>query len=207
MSALRFARRIWQGIFDNLFSRSGRGRSAHQSRRRLRKPLELEFLEDRTVPSAIPNYIVLPTLPANGPGPNGYTPDQIRTAYGINSISYNGTLGDGSGQTIAIVDAYNDPVIFNDLDGFDQGTSIVTSGPSLYQQYGAASTFLTVYNQNGQVINPASTKVRTDPMGPGTNNWEGEEALDVEWAHAIAPGAKIDLIECNNNDTLYPQVG
>ena len=143
--------------------------------------------------------------PRTDPAPTVTLQTRSAPAYGINSISYNGTLGDGSGQTIAIVDAYNDPVIFNDLDGFDQGTSIVTSGPSLYQQYGAASTFLTVYNQNGQVINPASTKVRTDPMGPGTNNWEGEEVLDVEWAHAIAPGAKIDLIECNNNDTLYPQ--
>src|SRR5262249_45395206 len=41
----------------------------------------------------------------------------------------------------------------------------------------------------------------TDPKGPGTNNLEVEEALDVEWVHAIAPGASIDLIECNADTT------
>ena len=38
----------------------------------------------------------------------------------------------------------------------------------------------------------------TDPSGPGTDNWEVEEALDVEWAHAIAPGAQIVLVEANS---------
>src|SRR5208282_764466 len=37
-----------------------------------------------------------------------------------------------------------------------------------------------------------------DPSGPGTDNWEVEEALDVEWAHAIAPGARIILVEANS---------
>ena len=49
-------------------------------------------------------------------------------------------------------------------------------------------------NQYGQ----ATSLPATDPSGPGTANWEVEEALDVEWAHAIAPGAQIVLVEANS---------
>ena len=53
---------------------------------------------------------------------------------------------------------------------------------------------MTVLNQYGQ----ATSLPSTDPNGPGTDNWEVEEALDVEWAHAIAPGAQIVLVEANS---------
>ena len=53
---------------------------------------------------------------------------------------------------------------------------------------------MTVLNQYGQ----ATSLPSTDPNGPGTDNWEVEEALDVEWAHAIAPGAQIILVEANS---------
>ena len=92
---------------------------------------------------------------------------------------------DGTGQTIAIVDAYDDPSIFQSVDAFDSQFSLTDSGPTLYSQYGPASSFLTVLNQYGQ----ATSLPSTDPNGPGTDNWEVEEALDVEWTHAIAPGA------------------
>ncbi len=48
-------------------------------------------------------------------------------------------------------------------------------------------------NQSGQATNCH----RPIPNGAGTDNWEVEEALDVEWAHAIAPGAQIILVEAN----------
>ncbi|HEY2250278.1 MAG TPA: hypothetical protein VGH74_04420, partial [Planctomycetaceae bacterium] len=48
----------------------------------------------------------------------GYTPAQIKQAYGFNQISFNGTAGDGTGTTIAIVDAYDDPNIASDLHQF-----------------------------------------------------------------------------------------
>ncbi len=118
-----------------------------------------------------------------------YTPAQIRTAYGINDLSL-----DGTGQTIAIVDAYDDPQIYQALDTFDGQFGLTTSGPTLYQQYGPATAFLTVLNQNGQ----ATSLPGTDPIGQGADNWEVETALDVEWAHTIAPGAKIILVEANS---------
>ncbi len=131
---------------------------------------------------------------ANGLGaaPTGtvaYTPAQIRDAYGISNLSL-----DGTGQTIAIVDAYDDPDIYQALDTFDTQFGLTAISPSLYQQYGPASSFLTVLNQAGQ----ATGLPGTDPAGAGSANWELEESLDVEWAHAIAPGAQIVLVEADS---------
>ncbi len=122
-------------------------------------------------------------------GTNAYTPAQIRAAYGISSLSE-----DGTGQTIAIVDAYDDPSIDQAVDAFDLQFGLTASGPSLAAQYGPASASLTIVNQSGQT----SALPGTDPSGPGTDNWEVEEALDVEWIHAIAPGAQIILVEANS---------
>jgi hypothetical protein len=65
------------------------------------------------------NFSFSATLPAMGPF--SYTVSQIRAAYGISSIpNFGSATADGSGQTIAIVDAYNDPSIVTDLDSFDR---------------------------------------------------------------------------------------
>jgi len=122
-------------------------------------------------------------------GTVAYTPSQILSAYGISTLAL-----DGTGQTIAIVDAYDDPGIFQAVDAFDSQFGLTASGSTYYSQYGPASSFLTVLNQNGQ----ATSLPSTDPNGPGTDNWEVEEALDVEWVHAIAPGAQIVLVEANS---------
>ncbi len=114
-----------------------------------------------------------------------YTPAQVRDAYGINSLSL-----DGTGQTIAIVSAYDDPAIFQAVDSYDAQFGITDSGPTLSSQYGAASSFLTVLNQSGT----AGSLPDADPTGA----WEVEAALDVEWAHAMAPGANIVLVEANS---------
>jgi hypothetical protein len=135
--------------------------------------------------SAVANVVTL-----NSPtGTVAYTPAQIRTAYGINQVTL-----DGTGQTIALVDAYDNPAVFQSLDQFDTQFGLTDSGPSLYDQYGPAASFLTVLNQNGQ----ADSLPATDPSGAGVANWESEIALDVEWTHAIAPGAKIILVEANS---------
>jgi hypothetical protein len=117
---------------------------------------------------------------------HAYAPAQVRTAYSINALS---SL-DGTGQTIAVVDAYDNPAIFQALDAFDQQFGLTASGPNLFEQYGGAASFLTVLNESGQTSNlPA-----TDPTG----GWELEEALDVEWIHAMAPGAQIVLVEADS---------
>jgi hypothetical protein len=148
----------------------------------------LECLETRTLPSAniTPFYALLPpqngSTPMTSSGPTGLSPSQIAKAYGFNQINFtsNGTsvAANGSGQTIAIVNAYNDPTIASDLQAFDQ-------------TYGLPNANLTVLNQNGGTSLPG-----VDPSG----GWEVEESLDVEWAHAIAPGANIVFVEANSNN-------
>lgn len=94
---------------------------------------------------------------------NGYTPSQIKKAYGLDKVT-----STGAGQTIAIVDAYGSPTIQSDLQAFDK-------------QFGLKDTTVTIAYPNGK---PG----RTD------GGWALETSLDVEWAHAIAPDAKILLV-------------
>ena len=106
--------------------------------------------------------------------PSGYTPAQITSAYGLNAISLTSSsgakvTGDGSGQTIALIETYHDPNIQASLDEFDT-------------TYGLPHLTLTVINQAGS---------QTD------DDWAVEESLDVEWAHAIAPGANIVVVEAS----------
>jgi len=129
--------------------------------RRFQARLRVEELESRTLLSV------------------AYTPAQILTAYGINQIAFsNGAIkGDGSGQTIAIVDAYYDPTIQSDLATFSSKYGL----PQLDGKNGDA-TFTQIDLSN-----------RT--LSPAGNDWTVETALDVEWAHAVAPKAKIVLVE------------
>src|SRR6266568_4312560 len=107
----------------------------------------------------------------------GLTPSQIRHAYGFDLLSCASSNTCGSGQTIAIVDAFNDPNIQSDLNTFDS-------------QFGLPACT----TSNGCFT------IAT-PQGPPRTNrgWALEISLDVEWAHAIAPGAKILLVEAATN--------
>jgi subtilase family serine protease len=106
----------------------------------------------------------------------------MRHIYGFDQIS-----NLGSGQTIAIVDAYDDPNIFSDADVFDhQFTTVIGGSQSYYSAYGASTAWLTKVYASGS--KPA-----------GNTGWGQEISLDVEWAHAIAPQAKILLVEAASN--------
>ena len=127
-----------------------------------------------------PGHSITPTTSvASAP----YTPSQVTTAYGVNLISFNGVTGNGAGQTIAIVDAYNDPNIVTDAANFSTQFNLpqfnVAGGPTFQ-----------VLNQTGGTSLPT-----TDGQG-----WDLEESLDVEWAHTIAPQANIILYESNTNN-------
>jgi subtilase family serine protease len=110
----------------------------------------------------------------------GYTPTQIKHAYGFDMVAaVNGTTLTGAGQTIAIVDAYYDATALSDLTTFDNNYG-VPAPPSFTQ-----------VNQTGG-----------SPTSLSTNSgWAGETALDIEWAHAIAPGANILLVEASSSST------
>jgi hypothetical protein len=139
-----------------------------------------EGLERRTLLSASqlladPSLAAVPDAGASTIA--GYTPAQIRAAYGFSSVTLsNGAAGTGAGQTIAIVDAYNDPNISSDLTAFDS-------------QYGLAAASLKVVSQTGS----------TTSLPAANAGWDLEISLDVEWAHAIAPGANILLVEASSS--------
>jgi subtilase family serine protease len=107
--------------------------------------------------------------------PSGLSPAIIKSAY---NFSTSATAG--AGKTIAIVDAYDDPGAESDLAVFSQqfGLPACTS----------ANGCFTKVDQRGGTSYP-----RKDA------GWALEISLDLQWAHAIAPGAKIMLVEADSN--------
>ena len=149
--------RHWLGKFWGRTSR--RPSLANPSRQRSR--LAVEKLEDR--------YLL------------SFTPALVRHAYGFDRVAFLDSAhaqvaADGHGETIAIVDAYDDPNISSDLAVFDSRFGLP-----------APPSFRKV-NQTGGTTYP-----------PPNQTWAGEIAIDVEYAHAMAPGAGILLVEANNN--------
>ncbi|WP_395753282.1 choice-of-anchor D domain-containing protein [Prosthecobacter sp.] len=100
--------------------------------------------------------------PSASSGISGHSPAQLRRAYGFDQIT-----GDGSGQTIAIVDAYGSPTLQQDVAAFCAAFGL------------PAANITVAYPQGAPAAN---------------SGWALETSLDVEWAHAIAPGAKILVV-------------
>jgi subtilase family serine protease len=142
--------------------------------------VSLESLESRRLlsASAIVAQPLLTLSPdASGSTVQGYTPAQLAEAYGFNAVTLSGGVkGTGAGQTIAIVDAYNDPKISNDLGVFDSQFGL--AGPPSFK----------VVSQSGSTTLPSNNA-----------SWDTEISLDVEWAHAMAPQANILLVEANSD--------
>jgi hypothetical protein len=114
---------------------------------------------------------------ATGAGPaGGLTPAQVERAYGYDASG-------GSGQTVAIVDAYDDPKIEEDLEAFDNhyGLGECTKANGCFRKV----------NQGGSE-NPAALPAQ-DEMG-----WSEEISLDVEMVRAACRGCKILLVEANS---------
>src|SRR5258706_997848 len=116
--------------------------------------------------------------------PTGLTPAQVRHAYGFDQVAFahRGRMiaGDGRGQTIAIVTAYDAPTIENDINVFSRKCGLPTT------------------DMNGQ---PILTKVIHRSQPQADSGWAWEASLDVEWAHAIAPKAHILLVEAASSAT------
>jgi subtilase family serine protease len=105
-----------------------------------------------------------------------YTPVQIRAAYNIQPLLDTGITG--KRRTIAIIDAYQSPTIRDDLALFD-GT------------FGLNDPILNILAPDG--LTPFDSN---DGIQVG---WSGEISIDVEWAHAVAPDATIDLVLAKSN--------
>jgi subtilase family serine protease len=107
----------------------------------------------------------------------GHTPDQIKGAYGLSSSGL-----DGSGQTVAVIDAFASPTILRDVNQWSVNRGLPTMNPS----------------QLVQVVAPGTYK-RPDNPQQDPSGWYGEETLDVEAVHGMAPGAKIVYVGAPNN--------
>jgi PKD domain len=105
----------------------------------------------------------------------GFTPAQLATAY-----AYDAAAG-GGGQTVGIVDAFNDPLIESDLNEFDThyGLAACTTANGCLKKAG----------QTGSGSLPPNDK----------EGWSTEITLDVETVHAVCPNCKILLVESNSS--------
>ena len=108
-----------------------------------------------------------------------YSPQEIQHAYGVDKLTNAGNTG--VGQTIVIIDSFGSPTLSSDLAAFDAGYGL-PAPPSL------------------TVLSPLGT-VPFDPTNGDMVNWAFETTLDVEWAHAMAPGASIVLLTSPVSET------
>jgi subtilase family serine protease len=118
-----------------------------------------------------------------------YTPAQLRTAYGLTGVYKNGITGRHA--TIVVVDSFGSPTIRHDLAVFDSEF-----------HYPAPPSF--------RIYTPAGKIPKYNPNNSGMVGWAAETTLDVEYAHALAPGASIVLAETPVSETEgvqgFPQI-
>lgn len=108
-----------------------------------------------------------------------YTPQDVYAAYGVDTVQTSGLTG--AGQTIILVDAYGSPTVRSDLHAFDQA-------------FGLPDANLTIYH-------PCGTPTFSNNMHGVQYGWAFETNLDVQWAHAMAPGANLVLVAANPAET------
>jgi subtilase family serine protease len=120
----------------------------------------------------------------------GLTPAQIRHAYGFDSIL---KLTQGAGQTIAVINGFYDKHLPGDLAVFNAAFGLPAAD--------LHTLFSCIYTAGGpaQECNNPDTDIPSDPNNPNYQIWALETALDIEWAHAIAPQATIVLVEVQPN--------
>ena len=148
--------------------------------------------------SAEPLHYLLPHVSALPPttayceqnyGYACYTPTQLEQAYNLPLLYRLGLTG--AGETIAIVDSYGSPTIQSDLATFDAQTGL-PAPPSF------------------NIIQPAGLVPPYDLTNSDFVGWAEETSLDVEYAHAMAPGANILLVETPVDETEgvagFPQI-
>jgi len=118
-----------------------------------------------------------------------YSPSQIETAYDMKSLYKSKYTG--SGETIALIDSFGSPTILKDLKTFDAAFGL-PAPPSV------------------KIIQPAGKVPPFNSKNSLMVSWAVEQSLDVEWAHAMAPGASLLLVETPVAETIgvhgFPQI-
>src|SRR2546428_8087176 len=135
-----------------------------------------------------------------------FTPQAIQSAYNIGPLYAQGL--NGRGRTIAVVDSYGSDTMAHDLHVFNQAFGLA---PMCGEEAVTCTTGMPTFSE--LAINGTPATKPQPGSGTGLENksaWALEVALDVETAHAIAPGANILLVHSNNAETLgvqgFPQM-
>lgn len=115
--------------------------------------------------------------------PCGYQPSDLQTAYNFKALYKAGLTGTAK-QTVVVVDAWGSPTIASDAAAF---TSV----------YGLLPLNLTII----QLGSPCAPDSKTMTTAADCASWSVETSLDVEWAHAVAPGANVALVEAASDFT------
>ena len=195
------------------FQKNARRRSGQHNSSKLHRLLchhrrcGVEQLEERTLlngsTEVLPTYqhVIydvangVPFIPSSGakaaaplgwasPPSSAFTPQQIQTAYGIGQITDGGVTPVGTGETIAIIDFFDNPKFVS-----RNGNADVNQDPNFL------ASDLHQFDQEFGLPEPANFFTKVDQSG-GTNypmsdpGWGTEIALDVEWVHATAPGPR-----------------
>ena len=130
------------------------------------------------------------------PGAAYNTPSSIACVYGLQPAvagcnPYNTTLNPAGGsRAIAVVDAYDNPNIYYDTAIFNSQFAVTTTPPNV------------VYAPSGAFPPGACTGPATQPPSAAGTGWDIEASLDVQWAHAMAPGAALYLVEAQSSSLL-----
>jgi subtilase family serine protease len=120
--------------------------------------------------------VVRPNAGPQAQTPGGLSPQQIYSAYNLSSLNSHGT--------IYVIDAFDYPTALNDFNKFSSTFGLPTE---------TSTNPLASTNQVFQVVYAAGHRPRANC------GWAQEAALDIEWAHAMAPNAKIVLVEAASN--------
>lgn len=143
-------------------------------------PLILLAPDDSQYPTVGPFACTTPAPVRHSTSFHCYNPANITKAYGVDQVHAAGITG--AGETIVIVDAYGSPTAQNDLNFFST-------------TFGLPTASLTIVYPDG------TPTWSTDAMKGVKVGWAVETSLDLEWAHAIAPDAKLVLIATNPAET------
>jgi len=135
-----------------------------------------------------------------------FTPQSMTAGYNFGPLYVSGF--NGKGKTIAIIDSFGSPTIADDLHTFDVGFGLqpmcgesgVTCAPDM-----PTFSILEVQGSPAPPPQPPNSSNSQNRLG-----WAVETSLDVEWAHATAPGADIILVTTPTAETLgvqgFPQI-
>ncbi|MFI7013743.1 hypothetical protein [Streptomyces sp. NPDC050164] len=132
-----------------------------------------------------------------------FTPQSIQAAYNVGPLHSAGD--DGRGQTIAIVDSYGSDTMAHDLHVFDRAFGIA---PMCGEEGVSCASGMPTFSELHLQGSPATKAPPSTSNSPGQEDksaWALEVALDVETAHAMAPGANILLVTTPTAETLGVQ--